>query len=519
MSGAANPIELLISRHVRAGHGDRIACVDHEHGPVTYAELESAAAGYATALAAAGVAPGSRVLVVSDDSAAMVATILGLWWHGCVPVPVNPILRDREIAEIACGAGVVAARLAVGADRARSLAQLGIPEVPALDLRDSRAPATDRPAEFAPDAELLVQFTSGSTGHPRGVRHALSGIRAVLDGFGSVLRLTADDVVMSTAKLSFGYGFGNSLLFPLAAGATSVLMSGLPDPYTVAAALDRYRPTVFCAVPRAYASLLELATAGKPVNLSSVRLAVSAGEHHPVDLACRLTETFGLALINGLGTTELLHIVVATDPAAAPNGSLGRSVPGARITVRDDSGAVLPDGMQGRLHVAGDSVALGYLDQRPAVRPTFADGGVYTGDVGYRDAAGELHYLCRSDDLLNLGGFKVSPQEIEAVVRAVPGVADCAVVARTDAHGLEQAVAHVVAAPGWRPEALNKAIRVMFKQSLAPYKRPFRIEVHDALPTTSVGKLARFRLRGGGGARPEDPVLQGDSPEGRKESA
>ncbi|WP_405163006.1 AMP-binding protein [Nocardia sp. NBC_01499] len=495
MSVVSNPIELLLSRHVRAGRGDRIACADTEHGTLTYAELEQAAARCAGALLAAGVEPGSRVLVVSDDSVAMMVTIFGLWWHGCVPVPVNPVLRDNEIADIAANSGVAAVRLNVAEQRARTLVPLlGVPETPEVVLGPAPGPVSARPADFAPDAELLVQYTSGSTGHPRGVRHALTGIRAVLDGFGSVLRLTPDDVVLSTAKLSFGYGFGNSLLFPLAAGACAVLLSGPPDPYAVAAAVARHRPTVLCAVPRAYAGLVELAAAGKPVDLTSVRLAVSAGEHHPIDLARRVIETFGVPLINGLGATEILHIVVATDPAAAPNGSLGRSVPGMRITIRDESGAVLPDGRQGRLHVAGGSVALGYLDRR-AVPPTFADGGVYTGDVGYRDTAGDLHYLCRADDLLSMGGFKVAPQEVEAVIRAVPGVADCAVVARRDNDGLEQAIAHIVAAPECEPEAVRKAIVARLKLSLAPYKRPSRIEMHDVLATTSVGKLARFLLR------------------------
>ncbi|MFI1918370.1 class I adenylate-forming enzyme family protein [Nocardia sp. NPDC020380] len=517
MKVASNPIELLVACHVRAGNGDRVACTDLEHGATTYGELERAAAGYADALTAAGIAPGSRVLVVSDDSIAMVVTILGLWWHGCIPVPVNPILRDSEIAYIAENCNVTAVRPIVGPERAHALTRLiSAPTAPVAVMGCADVPASAHPADFAPDAELLVQYTSGSTGHPRGVRHSLNGIRAVLDGFGGVLALTPDDVVLSTAKLSFGYGFGNSLLFPLAAGARVVLLSDRPDPFLMAAALHRHRPSIVCAVPRAYAGLLELYAAGKPVDLSSVRLAVSAGEHLPIDLARRLIEAFGVGLINGLGVTEILHIVVATDPAATPNGSVGRAVPGMRVTVRDETGAVLPDGMQGRLHVAGGSVALGYLDTDSTMK-TFADGGVYTGDVGWRDAHGDLHYLCRADDLLNLGGFKVAPQEIEAVLRATPGVTDCAVVARRDSDGLERALAHVVAAPGWEADAVRTAIRAAFKESLAPYKRPYRIEVHDRLPVTSVGKLARFRLRGG--AVSSESVSPGRSAARRKESA
>jgi acyl-coenzyme A synthetase/AMP-(fatty) acid ligase len=221
-----------------------------------------------------------------------------------------------------------------------------------------------------------------------------------------------------------------------------------------------------------------------------------------VDLAKRLARTFEFPLINGLGATEVLHIVVATSPQDPPNGSTGLPVPGARATVRDEAGEVLPDGFKGRLHVETASAALGYIDRPDAAARTFADGGVYTGDVVYSGADGDIRYVCRADDLLNLGGFKVSPQEIEGVLREVGGVADCAVVADKDAvSGLEQAVAYVVAEDGTEPGVLRKAIRAAFKERLAPYKRPSRVEIQDALPTTSTGKLARFRLRASGEGR------------------
>ncbi|MFF5206338.1 class I adenylate-forming enzyme family protein [Streptosporangium sp. NPDC000396] len=487
-----NPTELLLSEHIDSGSGDTIALVERDQ-EIGYAGLREAAARYAGMLAEARVRPGSRALVVSDDSIAAVIAVLGLWWHGCVPVPVNPMLRDAEIAFVAKDSAAEFVHLNVSPERKKALrAELGA--IPCFE-DDAPARTPDEPFVFQDDDEVLVQYTSGSTGRPRGVRHGLSGVKAVLNGFGQVLKLTPDDIVLSTAKLSFGYGFGNSLLFPLAAGARSVLLPGPVDPFAVAAALHRHRPTVLCSVPRVYASLLDLKSRDSKVDVASVRLAVSAGEHLPVDLAKRLAQTFGFPLVNGLGATEVLHIVMATAPDDAPKGSTGLPVPGVQVSVRDERGKLLPDGFKGRLHVSTASAALGYIDRPDAATRTFADGGVYTGDLVYSDGDGEIRHVCRADDVLNLGGFKVAPLEIESVLRDVPGVADCAVVADRDQAGLEQAVAHVVAEHGAEHDAVRRAIRAAFKERLTPYKRPSRIEIHEVLPTTSTGKLARFRLR------------------------
>ncbi|MFE2872676.1 AMP-binding protein [Embleya sp. NPDC059259] len=491
-----NPVDLLLLRHLAAGRGARTSVTDRT-GSLTYAELTDAAREYAGALAAGGIRRGCRALVVTDDTADAIVAVLGLWWYGCVPVVLNPMLRDAELAFIARDCAAEYADLDLPRERrdelAAALGPLGFRHEHLDQERGFVDP--DAPARFAEEAEVLVQYTSGSTGRPRGVRHSTGGLRAVSTGFGGVLALTESDTVLSTAKLSFGYGFGNSLLFPLAAGARSALLTGPVDAFTVTAAIDRYRPTVLCAVPRVYESLLAaVADRGARPDTSSVRVAVAAGEHLPADLARRATETFGFPLVNGLGATEVLHIVLATAPDAPPHGSTGHPVPGVTATVRDDDGRSVPTGTHGRLHIASASAAIGYLDRPEAQARTFADGGVYPGDVVYRTPEGDFRHVCRTDDLLNIGGHKVAPAEIEALLKATEGIADCAVVADRDPAGLQQAVAYAVLVPGAVPAQVRRSALQAIRDRLPPHRRPSRIELIDALPTTSTGKLARFRL-------------------------
>ena len=490
-----NPVDLLLTGHP----GDRRCGVDSRRA-MTYGEMREAVTRYAGRLAAAGVRPGSRAVVVADDSLAAIAAVLGLWWHGCVPVLLHPMLRDAEIAFVVRDCSAELADLHVAPGRAAALRGelAGVrTELPA----GSGGPAGP-PADFGDTDELLVQYTSGSTGRPRGVRHCLAGVRAVLAGMGSLLALGPDDVVLSTAKLSFGYGFGNSLLLPYAAGAGSVLLDGPADGFGIAAALARHRPTVLLSVPRLYAGLLRLAEQGKPVDVSSLRLAVATGEHLPAELATRIRELVGVPLVNGFGATEVLHTVVAAvvgEGAPFGPGSIGVPVPGVTATVRDDAGRPVGADTPGRLHISAASVGLGYVDRPAETARTFADGGVYTGDIALRTAAGELRHVARADDMLLLGGYKIAPAEIEEVLRRVPGVADCAVVGSTDAAGLAQATAYVVVRDSVEPAAARRAVKAALRD-LAPYKRPSRVEILDALPTTSTGKLARFRLRDGGGS-------------------
>jgi acyl-coenzyme A synthetase/AMP-(fatty) acid ligase len=415
-----------------------------------------------------------------------------------VPVPVSPVLTDAEIRFIAadCATGFVhldASRVKQAAMEAEFAA---LPMITGDEVRqafpgDGKAlPGTETgapPAEWSADSEALLQYTSGSTGTPKGVLHSPAGIDAVLTGFGSLLELAPADVVLSTAKMSFGYGFGNSVLFPLAAGARTVLLRGTVDAHVLATALRRHQPTVLFSVPRMYASLLRIARRHDAARWAALRLAVQ--------LADTVRDVLGVPVLNGLGATEVLHIVVATRPTRPPTGSTGFAVPGITVTVQDENGRPVPDGDSGRLHITGPSVALGYLNRPEETSRTFTAGGAFTNDVVRRGEDGDIRYVCRTDDLLNLGGYKVDPGDIERVVRATDGVADCAVVATTDKDGLDQAVAYAVPLAAADPAQVRRAILAAIRGNLAPFKRPAGVEVLDTLPITSTGKLARYQLR------------------------
>lgn len=492
-----NPVELLL-----LGHADERRCsVDRRAGEVSYSDMLSAVKEYAGRLSATGVRPGCRAVVVSDDSIAAITAVLALWWYGCVPILLHPTLRDADIAFVLQDSDAEFAELNVAPERRAALGA-GLAELVPERASQSAGP----PASFGETDELLVQYTSGSTGRPRGVRHCMRAIHAVLRGVGSLLALAPDDVVLSTAKLSFGYGFGNSLLFPYTAGASSVLLDGPVDPFNVAAALQEHRPTVLFSVPRLYFGMLRLAEQGKVIDTSSLRLAVATGEHLPAELAARITETLNVPLVNGFGATEVLHTVVAAHVGqgeASGPGSIGFPVPGVTATIRDDAGQSLGAEIPGRLHIATASAALGYINRPEDTGRVFADGGVYTGDIALRAVTGDFCHVGRADDMLLIGGYKVAPAEIEGVLRGLPEVADCAVVGGADGSGLEQATAYVVARDPAHPDEARKMVRTALRANLAPYKRPSRVEIIDALPVTANGKLARFRLR--------DPVANPES--------
>ncbi|MCZ7434186.1 benzoate-CoA ligase family protein [Streptomyces sp. WMMC1477] len=494
-----------LDRHVDEDTADAL-CLISEEGELTYRGLAERVRRAARVLTEASVGPGDRVVTVLRDSATAVVCVLAAMRAGAVPVPVSPLLTADEQVYVIEDSGAravvlerpdteVALRLADGAPHVALFSHgPGGGRVKGLVEEMERAAPLEAVVDRAPEDPALIQYTSGSTGRPKGVVHLHRGLLAFPQGLGKHLGITREDRVLSSAKLPFGYGFGNSVLLPFSVGASAVLFAGRAEPHAVADLLRRTRPTLLFAVPTLYAALLSMPQASRRLELSTVRMAVSAGEHLGPQLANRLLETLGLRVVNGLGSTECLHIFMATDPAVFTPGATGLPVPGFEAEVCDDEGRRLPPGGMGHLRVRGPSVADRYWNRPDLSARTFRDGWVYTGDTMAEDPAQGWLYLGRSDSILNIGGMKIVPSEVEDRILAVPGVDACAVVGVPDDDDITRIIAYVVP-DAEADDTLKGTVLAELRRTLPPFKRPRVLRVVDALPTTSTGKTARFLIR------------------------
>jgi benzoate-CoA ligase len=311
-----------------------------------------------------------------------------------------------------------------------------------------------------------------------------------------VLGIREQDRCFSVAKLFFAYGLGNSMYFPLSVGATSILWPGAVTPAVVFDIVERYRPTLFFSVPTHYAMLLSHTAAEREFDLSSVRCAVSAGEALPPALFHRFRERFGVEILDGIGSTEVLHIFISNQPGRARPGSSGLLVPGYEARLVDENGQTVPQGELGDLIVRGDSTCAFYWNRHEQTKDTIAGHWIRTGDKYQQDEDGYFWFAGRSDDMLKVGGIWVSPAEVEHLLLEHPAVQACAVTGREDRDGLVKPVAHVVVREGIASGAeLGGELQQFARQRLAEYKRPRWIEFVDALPVTATGKIQRFKLR------------------------
>jgi 4-hydroxybenzoate-CoA ligase len=355
-------------------------------------------------------------------------------------------------------------------------------------------------AECSPDEVAFWLYSSGSTGNPKGVRHLHSSLRATSDTYGQqVLKIEPDDLMFSVAKLFFAYGLGNSMTFPMAAGAASVLLPDRPTPEAVLATMRRFRPTIFAGVPTLFAAMLAQRDLGRGAGSDRLRRCISAGEPLPEHIGVRWREAVGTDILDGLGSTEMLHIFLSNRPDDIRYGTTGKPVPGYDLRVVDAEGADVADGEPGELIVRGPSAAEGYWNQREKSRRTFRGEWTYTGDTYTRDADGYHRYCGRSDDMLKVGGIWVSPFEVEEALIGHPAVLEAAVVGHPDPEGLVKPKAFVVlqqSARGEDLEALAEALQGHVKERSGVWKYPRWIEFRDALPKTATGKIQRYKLRG-----------------------
>lgn len=500
----------LVERHLVAGRGAKIAYID-DRGAYSYAELAQRVNRAANALRALGLGLEDRIMLALHDTIDFPVVFLGAIKAGIVPVAANTLLtptdythmlndsRAKALVVSSALTGVFADGVAASRHLKHVVVSGGAGPAGALGLDDLLAVAAPV-ADTAPttrDDPCFWLYSSGSTGMPKGTVHVHSSPIHTAELYARpVLGLREDDVVFSAAKLFFAYGLGNALSFPLAVGATTVLMAERPTPEAVYRRLVEHRPTVFCGVPTLYAGML----AHTPLpsrDALALRICTSAGEALPPDVGRRFTAQFGVEVLDGIGSTEMLHIFLSNRPGDVRYGTTGRPVPGYRLRLVGDDGREVAPGELGELQISGPTSALMYWNNRERSRATFVGEWTRAGDKYAVDADGYYVYGGRSDDMLKVSGQYVSPFEVEAALSSHPAVLECAVIGVEDEDGLTKPKAVVVLKRDVRddPDALSRALQQHVKERLAPFKYPRWIRFVDELPKTATGKIQRFRLR------------------------
>ena len=485
----------LLNANLEGNRGERIAYIDRD-GSHSYRSLADRSRQFAHLLGAAGIAPGERLLLALEDTVAFPICFLGALQAGVVAVPLNTLLTAGDFAFIAQDSGAVGVVASAGLiDRMPAgLVQFGVDsDVDGwrdLDVALSGQPATPAdPVSGGADVAFWL-YTSGTTGKPKGVMHSHADLLATAELYGQgVLGLSGEDVVFSAPKLFFAYGLGNALTFPLSVGATVVLLDTMPRPETVREILQKHRPTVFFGVPTLYARLLNTGNAPRD---HCLRLCVSAGEALPETILRRWREATGVEILDGIGSTEMLHMYLSNRAGDIRPGTSGTPVAGYRVKILDDAGNEVPDGDMGDLYVAGPSRTSGYWNRPELNRATFDGPWMHTGDKYLRDESGAYVYCGRRDDLLKVGGIYVSPMEVENALLEHEAVAEAAVVGQADDDELIKPKAFVVL----KKKKMDEQTLIDYVAArLAVYKRPRWVEFVDQLPKTATGKIQRFKLR------------------------
>jgi 4-hydroxybenzoate-CoA ligase len=512
-----NAVTDFVDANAARGGGARLAFNDGTR-TLSYGELQAATCRFAGGLRALGLKQESRIALLMLDTVDFPIAFWGSIRAGVISIPLNTLLNAEQYAymlgDSRAEAVVVSAPLAgtiapiidklpqlrmvvIAGGTADDKATFATPEVHLFD--DVLAAGKPEPwtAPTISDEVAFWLYSSGSTGVPKGTKHVQIGLIATAELYGQgVMGIRPDDVVYSAAKLFFAYGLGNAMSFPMSVGATAVLLPARPTPDAVFELMRRERPTIFYGVPTLYAAMLARNDLPRGAGSDRLRLCVSAGEALPAHIGTQWRDRVGVDILDGIGSTEMLHIFLSNREGEIRYGSSGKPVPGydARILGEDGNEVEIDD--VGELVVRGPSAAEGYWNQRAKSRRTFAGEWTYTGDKYVRDADGYYYCRGRTDDMFKVSGIWVSPFEVEAALLSHAAVLEAAVIGKEDEDGLLKPKAFVVLKEGHAvDDQLIEALRMHVKEQAGPWKYPRWIEVRTELPKTATGKIQRFVLR------------------------
>jgi len=498
----------FVDRNVAQGRSERTALID-DAGSYSYAELQARVNRAGNVLAGLGMQPEQRVVMCLLDGVDFPALFFGAMKAGFVAVPVNTLLTSDDYEYILSDSR--APVVVVSAPLLEKFAPLAarLPALKHVVVAGGEAPG--RPnlaalmADAAPELEAAETtaddvgfwlYSSGSTGRPKGAVHLHADLVHTVALYGQgILGMTENDVVFSAAKMFFAYGLGNAVSFPFYIGATAVAIAERPTPEAVMRTLKQHQPTIFFGVPTLYGAILADSNLTRESSSARLRLCVSAGEALPKQLGERWEERFGAPILDGIGSTEMLHIFISNRPDDNRYGSTGRPVPGYQVRLVDEAGVEVAAGEVGDLLVSGPSCSPCYWNNRVKSLAAFHGPWTVTGDKYVRDDDGYLTYAGRSDDMLKVGGIWVSPFEVESALLGHDQVLEAAVVGEADADRLIKPKAFIVLKDGAGDQALAGELQQFVKERLAPYKYPRWIEFVDELPKTATGKIQRFKLR------------------------
>ncbi len=501
----------MVDAHLISGRAGKTAFVDQAR-TLTYGELAADTNRMANLLVSLGLHREARIALLLPDTVDFPICFWGAIKAGITPVPLNTLLSAEQYAYILADARVKAlivspALLAVVQPILKDLVDLthlivagGDAPASGFSLATELAQhsTTFKVVETCADEVAFWLYSSGSTGAPKGARHVHTSMMDTARLYGQgVLGIQESDVIFSAAKLFFAYGLGNGMSFPMSVGATTVLLPERPTPDSVFRTLRDHQPTIFCGVPTLYTAILANAACRPESGSKKLRACISAGEALPAEIGRTWRQRFGVDILDGVGSTEMLHIYVSNRASDIRYGSSGTAVAGYEIKLADETGQLPAAGEVGEMLVRGPTAADGYWNQREKSRRTFEGEWMRTGDKYTCSSDGYYTYAGRTDDMFKVSGIWVSPFEVESALIGHADVLEAAIVPAEDADGLTKPKAFVVLKSGAKPSAaLEAALKEHVKASAGPWKYPRWIVFADGLPKTATGKIQRYKLRG-----------------------